>query len=221
MAVAIHAPAALATTCGAGTYAYAGVWSKRGVRGVMATIAPDAASVRDGHVAGWVGVASEDADSDGTGSWMQVGLSAFPGDVTGRVYYEITRPGLGTKYRELAARVSAVRRHRFTIVELAGRPNWWQASVDGKPVGPPTLMPRSDHGWRAQVVGESWAGSSSGSCNDFAYSFSSVSLLGARTRRWAPPLQVDTFQDPGYVLIRSSSASFVAASTTFALRARR
>lgn len=188
------------------------------MRGVAATIAPAAASVRDGHVAGWVGVASADAGSDQTGSWIQVGMSAFPGDATGHVYYEMTRPGFGTRYRELAARVSATRPHRFTIAELAGRPNWWQASVDGRPVGPPMLMRGSDRKWRAQVAGESWAGSTSGRCNDFAYSFSSVSLLGAHARRWAPPLKVDTFQDPGYVLVRSSSATFVAASTAFARR---
>jgi hypothetical protein len=217
-AVAIHAPSALASTCGAGMYAYAGMWSKSSVRGVTATIAPAAASVRDGHVAGWVGVASEDAGPDQTGSWIQVGVSAFPGDATGRVYYEVTRPGVGTRYRELRARFSAARPHRFTIVELARRPNWWQASVDGVPVGRPTFMPGSDRGWRAQVVGESWAGTSSGSCNDYAYSFSSVALLGVRTGRWAPPLRVDAFQDPGYVLMRNSSASFVAASSAFARR---
>jgi hypothetical protein len=188
------------------------------VRGVAATIAPAAASVRDGHVAGWVGVASADAGPDQTGAWIQVGVSAFPGDATGRIYYEVTRPGFGTRYRELAARVSATRPHRFTIAEVAGRPKWWQASVDGSPVGRPTLMPGSERGWRAQVAGESWAGSSSGRCNDFTYSFSSVSLLSALSRRWAPPLRVDTFQDPGYVLIRSSSTSFVAASTAFARR---
>lgn len=219
---ALLAPVASAETCGSGTYAYAGVWTKNPVLGVAATIETSAsAHVRNGHVAGWVGVASANAGPDGTGTWIQVGLDAFPGDGTARIYYEVKRPYGGTTYRELAAGVPIGQLHQFTIAELPEMPNRWQASVDGVPVGPVVYMPRGQRGWRAQVLGESWAGNSSGWCNDYAYSFGAVSVLNARSSAWALPKNVDAFQDAGYMLIRNSPGSFVAASTSFARRALR
>lgn len=212
LGAAALAPAAGATICGSGTYAYAGLGSRGAVLGVSATITPSAPlGVRDGHVAGWVGVTSPDA-AGGNGGWLQVGLSAFPGDSSSRLYYEATVPGRPTVYRELATAVPFGQAHRFAVTEVAGLPGWWQASVDGAPAGPAIYMPGSDRRWSAQAAGESWAGSSSGACNDYGYSFDSFAVQSARTGRWAPAASVDLFQDPGYVVVRSSSSSFVASS---------
>ena len=207
-AVVPVAHARAAAICGTGTYAYAGIGSKEAVRGISATITATApANVRDGHVAGWVGVSS----ADGETGWLQVGLSAFRGDLASRLYYEVTVPGQKTLYREVAVDVPFGQPHRFAVAELPKR-DWWQASVDGVPVGTPVHLPGSDRRWRAQAVGESWAGATSGACNDYGYAFASLSFLGARATQWRSPAKIDLFQDPGYVLVRSSSASFVAAS---------
>ena len=207
------AAAAASTICGTGTYAYAGLGSRIPVAGISATIAPTAPlHVRDGHVAGWIGVASPDADSDGSGGWLQVGLSAFPGDSASRLYYEVAIPGQKTSYHELAATVRSGEAHRFAVTEIPALRDWWQASIDGVPVGMPVHLPGSDRRWRAQALGESWAGETSGACNDYGYSFEAVSVRSAGASQWAPVLRADLFQDPGYVLMRSSPTSFVAAS---------
>jgi hypothetical protein len=205
---------AATTTCGTGTYAYAGLGSRSATLGVSAAITATAPlHVRDGHVAGWIGVSSPDAGADGSGGWLQVGLSAFPGDSTSRLYYEVTVPGEKPYYRELAAGIPFGETHRFSVSELQGLRGWWQATVDGVPAGMPVYLPGSDRRWRAQALGESWAGTTSGACNDYGYSFGSVAVESARTGQWSPALSVDVFHDPGYVLVRSSATSFVAAST--------
>ena len=74
LATAVSAHARVPRPCGAQPYSYAGIETQRPVYGVSASIAalkvPD---VRNGHVAGWVGVSAKGGDG-----WIQVGLSAFP-----------------------------------------------------------------------------------------------------------------------------------------------
>ena len=62
----------------------------------------------------------------------------------------------------------------------------------------------------AQAFGESWAGTSTGVCNSYAYTFADVSLLGADRRPAGP--SVTAVHDPSYAIVRLSQTSFVARS---------
>ena len=148
--------------------------------------------------------------------WIQVGLTANAGDATSRIFYEVARPGRKPLYRELSHRVRLGEQHRFAVVELANRPDWWQARLDGSPVGAPVFLADSHGKWTAQVIGESAGGS--GACNLYAYSFRYVSVASAGAR-WGPVGPFQLFQDPSYRLLRNSSTSFVAHSVKAPARA--
>jgi hypothetical protein len=49
-----------------------------------------------------IGVGGVGQGQNGMDEWIQVGLTANPGDTTSRIYYEIARPSHGTVYRELS-----------------------------------------------------------------------------------------------------------------------
>jgi hypothetical protein len=213
------APSALAGTCGLGTYAYAGVGSRSAASGVSATITPTTtSSVRDGHVAGWVGVGGEEQGPGGASMWMQIGVSSFRGDATSRIYYEIARPGHKRIYREIRTGVAAGESHRFVVLELRLRPGWWRAWLDGAPVTAPIFLPGSHDRLTAQVLGESWSGTTGGSCNLFSYGFGNVALAADGARAWTPLRNADLFQDANYRLTRQSSTSFSAGSVAPAAR---
>src|SRR5438105_12295027 len=201
-ACAFSAPSNAAAICGNGTYAYAGFDGGTGTRGVSATITQAGPlEVRNGHVAGWVGVVDPRTDA----AWLQVGLSALPNETTSEIYYEVAFPGHEAVYHQLRSGVGAGERHRFAVLELKSRPNWWRVWVDGKPATAPLHL-RGSHGrWSAQVLGESWAGTASGACNTYRYAFDGVSLLAANGRM---PAQ----HDPNYTVVRRSPTSFVATS---------
>ncbi len=199
------APVHASPACG--SYAYAGVQTQRPVHGVSAAItALQAPDVKDGHVAGWVGIASKNADG-----WIQVGLSALPGASTNDVYLEYAAPGRDPRYTVLRADVSVGERHRFAVSELASRPGWWQTSVDGSPAGSAVFLPGSHGRWRAQVLGESW-NDDSGACNAYSYAFSGVALAPAPSHRWAALGGYFSFEDPGYTLTWRSASHFVAST---------
>jgi len=149
--------------------------------------------------------------------WIQVGLTANPGDTASRIYLEIARPSRRTVYRELSRRVRVGEQHRFALVELAKRPGWWRASVDGSPVAEPVFLLESHARWKAQVVGESAGGDTSGACNLYAYSFRNVSV--AHGGAWGPVGASQLFQDPFYRLVRNSPTSFNARSVAAPARA--
>ena len=215
---AVAASPAGAATCGAGSYSYAGVGSRAAASGVSATIRPTSVpDVRDGHVAGWIGVGGVGEGPNGMDEWIQIGLTANPGDTASRIYLEIARPSHRTVYRELGGRVWVGESHRFAVVELAHKPGWWRASLDGSPVGAPVYLPASHARWKAQVVGESAGGGTSGACNLYAYSFRNVSV--ARSGAWGPVGAFQLFQDPFYRLVRTTATSFVARSVTRPSRA--
>lgn len=200
-------------TCHAATYAYAGLGSRVAAPGVAATIVPTAAAgVRDGHVAGWVGVGGYGVGPNGTNEWLQIGVIAFP-NKPAAIYYEVTRPGRQPVQRTVRARVAVGERHRFAVHELARRPNWWRVSLDGRPVSPAVLLPRSHDRLTAQMTGESYAGLSEGACNLYSFKFDRVSVAASHPslRPLAPGFEL--FQDPNYVLQRRSRTSFVARST--------
>jgi hypothetical protein len=199
-----------AALCGEGTYSYAGLSSREPASGVAATIAPTAVpNVRDGHVEGWVGVGGVELGLNGSDEWIQIGLTSVPGDATNRIYYEIQRPGRPDAVRMLGP-VALGERHRFAVRELAGRPNWWRAWLDGSPVSAPAFLPASHARWTAQAVGESWAGTTSGACNGYAYAFSGVAVARAPGRDRNPPGGFRRIlQGRGYLLQLLGAASFV------------
>ena len=203
------APASASSICGEGTYAYAGYMGGAASSGVSATIEQQGPiAVHAGHVAGWIGV-----DEPTTGdAWLQAGLSALPGQTQSGMYYEIAVPGQNPVYHQLAAQVSSGP-HTFAVLEQ--RPNWWVVTVDGRPVMKPVYL-RGSHGhWTAEVLGESWAGTVSGACNAYSYSFSGVKLHSAKPSAPAA-LPSSLHHDPAYTVTGRSRTGFVASSVGFA-----
>jgi len=194
--------------CGEGTYSYAGFALGSGSHGVSATIEQiGSLDVRAGHVAGWIGV----VDPVTGNAWLQVGLSALPGNATSQIYYEVARPGGAPVYRDVRRFIASGEPHRFAVLELARRPGWWRVWVDGVPMTAPIHLRGSHNRWTAQVLGESWAGATTGACNGYAYSFSGVSLYDAAYRNLAG-LGGVARTDPDYIVTRYSRSSFLAAS---------
>lgn len=215
ISLTLVAPAS-AGTCHAATYSYAGLGSRVASRGIAATILPAAApAVRDGHVAGWVGVGGYGVGPNGTDEWMQTGIIAFPGSAP-EIYYEVTRPGQQPVRTTIRPTVAVGARNRFAVLELARHPNWWSVWLDGRPASRPVFLPRSHGRLTAQVTGESYAGLSEGTCNAFSFAFKDVAFAKARSRSWSELDRFDLFQDPNYLLQRTSATSFVARSTASA-----
>jgi len=193
--------------CGSSAYEYAGVQTRHAVHGVSAAItALSVPEVKDGHVAGWVGVASKNGQA-----WIQIGLSASPGYRTNEAYVEVAPPNRDPRYIIVRSAVPVGERHRFAVLEVAHRPGWWRAWLDGSPVSRPVLLTGSDGRWNAQVTAESY-NDNSGACNLYAYSFGGVVLASAPGGIWRQLDAVSTFQDPGYRLVRRSRSEFVASS---------
>jgi hypothetical protein len=191
--------------CGSRDYAYAGLLSSGSTRGVSATItALTVPRVTRGHVGGWIGVAAG-------ATWLQIGLSAFPQDRTNHVYLEVARPGRPPVYTTVRTTLPARQSHRFAVLELAGRPSWWQARLDGRAVGGPVHLAGSHGRWHAQVTGESW-NDGTGACNLYAYAFGRVALADEPGGAWRYLTGGRTFADAGYRLTWLTGSSFVARS---------
>src|ERR1700722_3925875 len=88
------APSALpAQTCSAQAYAYAGLFSNHVASGIKATVTTLAtAQVKNGHVAGWIGVGGTNAGPRGVAEWLQTGVDTSAGGAT-EIYAETTKPG--------------------------------------------------------------------------------------------------------------------------------
>jgi hypothetical protein len=202
-------PARAATICGEGMYSYVGYTGGTMTNGVSATIRQAGPlTVYNGHVAGWIGV----VQPSGARGWLQVGLSAFPGQARSEIYYEVDVPGQAPVYHEVAAAVAPGRSHTFAVLEQARRPGWWVVWIDGRPVSAPVHLAGSHGRWTAQVLGESFAGNVSGACNAYSYAFSGVTLhpAGRAVRETLPP---KLHHDPYYVVADRTRSGFVAASS--------
>jgi hypothetical protein len=186
--------------------------SRSSARGVAADITPTATpAVRDGHVAGWVGVGGYGVGPGGTDEWIQIGVIAVP-NKTPAIYYEVSRPGKQPVRTIVRERVAIGERHRFAVVELSSRVNWWRALLDGRPVGDAVFLAGSHARFHAQMMGESYTGLSDGTCNAYAFSFQHLSLSTKREGLWSVPRHLTLFQDLNYLLDRKSRTSFVARS---------
>src|SRR5689334_23898276 len=127
---AAHA-GARAKACAGPGYTYTGVTGDVAASGVAATVtmlAPP--QVAAGHVGAWVGVGGRGLGANGTDAWIQTGLAGFADGRT-EAYYEVA---IGTSVRYVRVKtVTPGERHRVAVLEVAGRPSWWRAVVDGRP----------------------------------------------------------------------------------------
>ena len=195
--------------CGAGAngssgYAYAGHQSTTVAHGVRATITPTAApSVTSGHVAGWVGVGGPAQGANGATLWLQAGIAVMP-NTAPMVYAEITRSGKSPEFVPLLEEVRVGESHRVAVLEMSGRPNWWQVWLDGAVVTDPILLPHSSDRWRPIATAESWNGGKQ-VCNSFAFRFDGVGVAGSTGGSWRPFAPGFRFQDRGYTVTRLST----------------
>jgi hypothetical protein len=201
------APAAAEPICGEGMYAYAGYDGHSPTRGVSATLTQAGPlTVLRGHVAAWIGI----VDPERAGAWLQVGMSAMPGQAESAVYYEYAMPGSSRVYREVVTGIAVGEPHRVAVLEERRQPGWWEVRVDGRRAAPPVHLPGSHDRWKVQALGESWAGDASGPCNAYSYSFDDLSLRPAPGSRAGKP--VTLLRDPHYVVAQRSQSGFVVAS---------
>ena len=200
--------------CGVAPYSYAGVQAGTTARGVAATLtSTNAPSVIDGHVGGWVGVGGPEAGPNGEAEWLQVGLSAFSSDNTAQIYYEVATPGDDPQYVEVSSGIAAGESHKFAVLEMAKRKDFWRVWVDGKPVSGPVYLPGSDGSWYPQAIAENWNGAT-GACNSYSFKFTDVSLAQRAGGSWRSLKDSVTLADTGYRVVPISHApmSFLAAS---------
>ena len=215
----VHSGSSLA--CGTGGYSYAGVQARGHAYGISASITPlPAFSVLSGHVAGWVGVGGPKQGPSGSDEWLQVGFSGFPTTSGSSLYYELTLPNTAPAYHEIASGLPAGKAQRVAVLEIGGRPDWWQVWVNGKRVSTPIHMPSSHGRWSPIATAESWDGGTGGSCNGFLYRFSAVSVASAPGGSWTPLVGGYSITSPSTRLARGqhAGASFLAAEGADALR---
>ena len=193
-----------AAGCGAGAhgsrdYGYAGHQATATAHGVRAVITPLVApSVRNGHVAGWVGVGGPGAGPNGEDQWLQAGIASLPG--TGSLLYaEVTRAGAEPVFHSLRSEVRPGEPHRIAVIEIAARPHWWRIWVDGKPATKPIELPGSSKRWKPIATAESWNGGTA-VCNGFAFRFEQVGVAGSPGGSWTPFVPGYRFLDRGFGL---------------------
>lgn len=201
------AAAGTSASCTSNPYAYAGLVSNAYRPGIMATItATKAADVKNGHVAGWIGVGGPTAGPGGTAEWLQAGLNVVA-DGSAEIYSEQTVPGKGTAYRSLG-RVVVGKAYRIAVLELPSKPGTWHILLNGKVVSEPVSLPGSHDAFQPMAMTESWNGNVP-SCNDFSYRFDSV-MVG-RSGDWGrlTTSSAQTLRDTGY-RVAMTGAGFVA-----------
>jgi hypothetical protein len=207
---AVFASPASALWCDGDTqsYTYAGVINSDRAHGVAATItALSTPRVQWGHVAGWIGVGGVNAGPNGQPEWIQVGYSGFYGGES-QLYYEVTRPGFGTRYYEVDASIAVGEKHRVGVSEIRGRRNWWRVWVDGKPASDPIYLPGSHGAWQPMAIGESW-NAGRAACNSFSYRFDWVVVAHRAGAIWRPVADSYELEDRGYRVVRPARATFI------------
>jgi len=198
--------------CGVAPYSYAGVIGRGPSRGVMATVAVAAGpQIPHGHVAAWVGVGGVGLGPRGTSEWLQVGFAATDTTTT-QLYYELTRPYKDPAFVALQSRVTVGEHHRFGVIEMERRPNWWRVWLDGSPVTKPIYLPASHERWAPVATSESWNGGVP-SCNAFDFRFANI-RWSSRAERWRPLTTADPIQAPGYVVRRTAHSGLLVTGGT-------
>jgi hypothetical protein len=145
-----------------------------------------------------VGVGGPGAGPGGTDQWLQVGVAALPG-AGPLVYAEITRPGREPVFRLIELDLRPGTSRTVSVRELPGRADWWQASVDGKPVTGAIHLPGLHGQVRPIATAESWDGGS-GACNRFSFRFEAVSVVPSSSGPWRPFAAGARFRDVGFAV---------------------
>jgi hypothetical protein len=181
------AAAVRASACGdAGGYSYAGLGDPVPAFGVSARVTDLAAyTVRQGHVAAWVGVGGPGQGPKGSDEWLQVGLSRFPDLIGTDAYYEVELPRRNPVYHRLRDDLPLGRSVRLAVLEMRGRRNWWRVWLNDRAASPPILLPSSHGRWGPMATAESWDGGSEGACNSFLWRFHGVRFAHAPGGGWS------------------------------------
>jgi hypothetical protein len=177
-------------------YTYAGHQATTAGHGVRATITPTRAlNVTAGHVAGWVGVGGPGQGVNGEDAWLQVGIASVE-ETQPFVYAEITRDGRQPQFMLLQEGLRIGESHRVAVLEMSGKPGWWQVWVDGSPKTKPLRIEGSSGRWAPIATAESWDGGR-GACNRFAFRFERVSVSYGSGGSWRPFVPGYQFLDGG------------------------
>jgi hypothetical protein len=201
------APAASCTTA---PYAYAGLFSNRTASGIEATLTTiGTAQVTKGHVAGWIGVGGLNAGPKGKAEWLQVGLATLASGKT-VIYAESTTPGKDTVYQALASNVVAGTPYRVAVRELPNRPDFWQISLNGRPVTAPVALPDSGH-FEPMAMSESWNGGPPPTCSGFSYHFGQLKIA-SRSGVWSALTKTSPISNKGYKITHRTIDGFTASS---------
>jgi hypothetical protein len=214
LAVACLAGAPAALACGTAGYSYAGISSRTAVSGVSTHLTALAApAVQNGHVAAWVGVGGPGQGPHGSTEWIQVGYAGFPGLPRSSLYYEVALPGHAPTFHEVSTHIAAGETHLLAVGEVAKHSNWWQVTVDGKPVSPAYHLPGSHNTWRAIATAENWGGGQN-ACNLYSYRFNHIATTTRPGGRWQLINAVYTMHQANNRFQPSSTNSFTAHTTT-------
>lgn len=208
-ACAATAPAGAATACSQASYSYAGVSSVAASYGIGARIATlRNPTISSGHVAAWVGVGGVGLGPAGSTEWLQVGISAVPGEDTA-LYYEVARPNEAPRYVMLKGHLPLGKSYDVAVLESRAHPGDWRVWVNGSQMTARIHLPGSHGMWRPIATAESWNGGNAGSCNGFAFKFSHVHVASRPGGAWQP-IQGRVLADVGYRVERTQGDSLVA-----------
>jgi hypothetical protein len=197
------------TACaqGNGGYTYAGHQAAVKGHGVRATVtATRSPEVESGHVSGWVGVGGPGLGANGEDAWIQVGLAALDGVEEPFLYAEIARGGRQPQFILIENGVRVGEQRNLAVLEMSGRPGWWQVWIDGRPAMKPAHLAGPSGRWAPIATAESWNGGRT-ACNRFAYRFERVSVAYGAGGSWKPFVSAHRFLDGGYELRELSTAS--------------
>jgi hypothetical protein len=208
-AFAAHAEAAPAG-CGASSYSYAGVLSPTARFGVGARLAAvRRPTVAKGHVAAWVGVGGSGLGPNGTDEWLQVGISAKPGQEPA-LYYELALPNRAARFVMLKGHVPVGKAFDVAVLEAQAHPGSWQVWVNGTAMTRRLFLPGSHGAWRPMVTAESWNGDTAGTCNGYAFRFGQVRVATRPGGAWQAMTGGSVLSAPGYRLHRQRDALLAA-----------
>jgi hypothetical protein len=209
-ACAAALPSRAATAgCGVDSYSYAGVSSISARYGVGAQITTvRRPSVLKGHVAAWVGVGGSGLGPNSTDEWLQVGISAKPGEDPA-LYYEVALPNQTARYVMLKGHLPLGRAYDVSVLESQSHPGSWRVWVNGTKMTKPIYLPGSHGAWRPIATAESWNGDVSGTCNTFAFRFGQVRVAAKPGGSWQP-LDGRVLANVGYRVEHQSNGALLA-----------
>jgi hypothetical protein len=200
-----------AASCASSSYSYAGVASVAARFGVAARISTvRRPKVLNGHVAAWVGVGGAGLGPNSTDEWLQVGISAKPGQDPA-LYYEVARPNQAPRYVMLKGHLPLGRTYSVAVLESRRHPGTWRAWVDGTPMTRAIYLPGSHGAWRPVATAESWSGDGGGTCNAFAFRFQQIRVAAKPGGDWRP-IQGLVLADAGYRVEREQRRALLAVS---------